>query len=148
MATDLGKVGMVTKGDWNSSATYEVLDVVSYQDGLYVAKQAVPANTLPTNTTYWQPGVKTKAAIARYRIGNGNTGAITAAQGSLVIIARSQSATKGLLYIDSFGAIVELIQPSNVTYSISGSTLSVTNSTGSNLDATVIDMNSAPITQL
>lgn len=54
MATDLGKVGMVTKGTWNSASTYEVLDVVSYNNGVYIAKQAVPANTLPTNTTYWQ----------------------------------------------------------------------------------------------
>lgn len=54
MAADLGKVGMRMRGDWSNSATYEVLDAVSYQDGLYIAKQAVPANTLPTNTTYWQ----------------------------------------------------------------------------------------------
>ena len=57
MATDLGKVGMRARGDWTSSATYEVLDVVSYQNGLYVAKQAVPANTVPTNTTYWQVAI-------------------------------------------------------------------------------------------
>lgn len=54
MATDLGKVGIVMKGTWSSSATYEVLDAVSYNNGLYIAKQAVPANTAPTNTTYWQ----------------------------------------------------------------------------------------------
>lgn len=57
MATDLGKVGMVMKGDWDSSTAYEVLDAVSYDGGLYIAKQAVPANTLPTNTTYWQASV-------------------------------------------------------------------------------------------
>ena len=57
MATDLGKVGIVMKGTWSSSATYEVLDAVSYNNGLYIAKQAVPANTLPTNTTYWQVAV-------------------------------------------------------------------------------------------
>lgn len=53
-ATDLGKVGIVMKGTWSSSATYEVLDAVSYNSGFYIAKQAVPAGTLPTNTTYWQ----------------------------------------------------------------------------------------------
>lgn len=57
MATDLGKVGMRTRGDWSSSATYELLDVVTYNNGLYIAKQAVPANTLPTNTTYWQKAI-------------------------------------------------------------------------------------------
>jgi hypothetical protein len=57
MATDLGKVGIVMKGTWSSSATYEVLDAVSYDTGLYIAKQSVPANTLPTNTTYWQAAI-------------------------------------------------------------------------------------------
>jgi len=57
MATDLGKVGIVMKGDWSNSATYEELDAVSYNNGLYIAKQAVPANTVPTNTTYWQLAV-------------------------------------------------------------------------------------------
>ena len=54
MATDLGKVGMRMRGTWDSSTAYEVLDAVSYTTGLYIAKQAVPAGTLPTNTTYWQ----------------------------------------------------------------------------------------------
>lgn len=60
MATLVGKVGMVTKGAWSSSATYEILDVVSYNGGLYIAKQAVPANTAPTNTTYWQNATNMK----------------------------------------------------------------------------------------
>ena len=58
MATDLGKVGIVMKGDWSSSATYEALDAVSYSGATYIAKQNVPANTLPTNTTYWQVGLQ------------------------------------------------------------------------------------------
>lgn len=52
--TDIGRAGMVMKGDYNSASTYETLDAVSYLNGLYVAKQNVPAGTVPTNTTYWQ----------------------------------------------------------------------------------------------
>lgn len=52
--TDIGRAGMVMKGDYNSASTYETLDVVGYDNGLYIAKQNVPAGTLPTNTTYWQ----------------------------------------------------------------------------------------------
>lgn len=63
MATLVGKVGIVMKGNWSSSATYEVLDAVSYAGGLYIAKQSVPANTAPTNTTYWQP-----AATPTYKV--------------------------------------------------------------------------------
>lgn len=71
MATDLGKVGIVMKGNWSSSATYEGLDAVSYNGGFYIAKQAVPANTVPTNTTYWQ------VAVSRNRVVFENTQSIT-----------------------------------------------------------------------
>lgn len=54
MATDIGKVGIVMKGSYNSENTYEVLDAVNYNSALYIAKQNVPAGTLPTNTSYWQ----------------------------------------------------------------------------------------------
>lgn len=54
MATDLGKVGIRLRGAWNSAATYEILDAVTYQHGFYIAKQAVPANTDPTTAEYWE----------------------------------------------------------------------------------------------
>jgi hypothetical protein len=62
-ATDLGKVGMVMKGAYNSANTYEALDAVSYNAGLYVAKQDVPANTVPTDTTYWQVAISASDLI-------------------------------------------------------------------------------------
>ena len=65
-ATDLGKVGIVMKGAWSSSPTYEALDAVSYNGGLYIAKQAVPANTAPTNTTYWQSAIDLASANVSY----------------------------------------------------------------------------------
>ena len=65
-ATDLGKVGIVMKGTWSSSAAYEVLDAVTYNNGLYIAKQAVPANTLPTNTTYWQVAIENPISAVEY----------------------------------------------------------------------------------
>lgn len=57
MATDLGKVGIVAKGTYNSSNTYEALDAVTYNNSFYIAKKEVPANTAPTDTTYWQPAL-------------------------------------------------------------------------------------------
>ena len=68
MATDLGKVGIVLKGAWSNTAAYEVLDAVSYSNGLYIAKQAVPAGTLPTNTNYWQVAVSTASLAFVKRI--------------------------------------------------------------------------------
>ena len=55
--TNIGRVGIVLRGNYNSASTYETLDTVSYQNGLYVAKQNVPAGIVPTNTTYWQNAV-------------------------------------------------------------------------------------------
>lgn len=49
-----GRVLIMPKGAWNSTDTYSLLDLVSYNGSSYVAKTSVPANTLPTNTSYWQ----------------------------------------------------------------------------------------------
>ena len=82
MATDLGKVGMRMRGDWSSSATYEVLDAVQYNNGTYIAKQAVPANTAPTNTTYWQSAVNS-AIIGTTSISGIGDGTLTGAVATL-----------------------------------------------------------------
>lgn len=51
----IGKIRMTPKGEFDSSSTYEILDVVmnSSMNKLYIAKQAVPANSSLDNTTYW-----------------------------------------------------------------------------------------------
>ena len=51
----IGKIRMTPKGQFDSSSTYEILDVVmnSSMNKLYIAKQAVPANSSLDNTTYW-----------------------------------------------------------------------------------------------
>lgn len=40
-------------GAWSSGTVYRYLDLVNYQGSSYVALSAVPAGTLPTNTSYW-----------------------------------------------------------------------------------------------
>lgn len=54
MATDLGKVGMVVKGNYNSANSYETMDIVFYDNSSYIATQDVPAGIDPSNTSYWQ----------------------------------------------------------------------------------------------
>lgn len=49
-----GRVLLIPKGAWNDTDTYSMLDLVSYNGSSYIAKTSVPANTLPTNTSYWQ----------------------------------------------------------------------------------------------
>ena len=53
MSTSAGRVLMIPKGNYDPTATYTMLDVVSYQGKSYVAKQTTTGNA-PTNTTYWQ----------------------------------------------------------------------------------------------
>lgn len=69
MASLVGRVGLVLKGAWDSDAAYDIMDVVTYNNSVYIAKQLVPAGTLPTNTTYWEVALdaallQTKAAGA------------------------------------------------------------------------------------
>lgn len=49
-----GRVLIIPKGAWNDTDTYSMLDLVSYNGSSYIAKTSVPANTLPTNASYWQ----------------------------------------------------------------------------------------------
>ena len=51
----IGKINMTPKGTFNSSLTYEVLDVVmnSAMNKIYIAKQNVPTNSNLNDTTYW-----------------------------------------------------------------------------------------------
>lgn len=48
-----GRVLLMPKGDYDPTATYEMLDIVSYNGSSYIAKGTTTGN-LPTNTTYWQ----------------------------------------------------------------------------------------------
>lgn len=51
----IGKVRMTPKGEFNSSNSYEVLDIVmnSSMNKLYIAKQNVPTGSNLDNSTYW-----------------------------------------------------------------------------------------------
>lgn len=48
-----GRVLLMPKGDYNPATTYELLDLVSYQNSSYIAKGTTTGN-LPTDATYWQ----------------------------------------------------------------------------------------------
>lgn len=52
-----GRILILTKGDWSSLVTYEMLDLVSYNGVAYLARQAsVGVNpSTDTSKTYWQP---------------------------------------------------------------------------------------------
>lgn len=46
--------GLVPKGAYNAATDYAVGDSVDYNGSSYVMFSDAPANTLPTDTTYWQ----------------------------------------------------------------------------------------------
>ena len=51
----IGKIRMTPKGEFDSTDSYDILDVVmnSTMNKLYIAKQDVPANSSLDDTTYW-----------------------------------------------------------------------------------------------
>ena len=49
---NLGRVAMVSKGEYSSATSYERLDIVTYEGSSYVCKQDSIGN-LPTNTEYF-----------------------------------------------------------------------------------------------
>lgn len=53
MTYDLGRICPKLRGAYSSSATYDFLDVVSYNGSSYICKADGTSNKVPTNTTYW-----------------------------------------------------------------------------------------------
>lgn len=54
---NLGKIGMVLRGEYSATTSYEKLDVVTYEGSSFVAKVATAGNTPNadgTDTTFWQ----------------------------------------------------------------------------------------------
>lgn len=49
---NLGQVAIVPRGAYAAATTYNPLDAVSYQGGMYLCLQTTTGNA-PTNTTYW-----------------------------------------------------------------------------------------------
>lgn len=60
-----GKVRMTPKGAWNKNADYEILDVVTTQNGsrAHIAKKAVPGGTEIDNAEYWDTIADVSPAI-------------------------------------------------------------------------------------
>lgn len=58
MSADAGRVALIPKDEWSSVGEYEILDVVSHNGSLYIAKQA-SVNREPIGETddYWMLGV-------------------------------------------------------------------------------------------
>lgn len=128
MATDLGKVGIVLKGDYNSASAYEVLDAVTYNGGTYIAKQAVPANTPPTNTTYWQVGLNQRGQILSQAVGS-TAWVVPLVSGMVVCYGRQASNKQGMALIDYQGNVVPLVPLNGIAISVADNQVSITCST-------------------
>lgn len=75
---DLGKLRFHFAGEWSSTTTYEMNDVVKYGGNVYVYTYGLKTSgNLPTSTTYWAmmiQGFKFRgvfSAATEYRIGDG-----------------------------------------------------------------------------
>ena len=110
MATiDLGKLGFVWKGTWNSSDTYEKNDVVVHTDGastasfIYVnatsASNQAPQTTGNVNTTYWNKMVA----------GGGGGGGLT----WNVISANQQATNNNGYFVDTSSSAITITLPAS-----------------------------------
>lgn len=130
--TDLGKVGIVMKGNYNSANDYEELDVVNYQNGLYIAIQDAPAGTLPTDTTYWQPALANVKGMHKFNNASPYTLNIEGNTMGIVIIQNAAGGqTPGLYaYMSTGGSalVSEIKAPTSISYATSGLAMTFTSS--------------------
>ena len=140
MATDLGKVGMVMKGAWNSASTYEVMDVVTASSGMYIAKTAVPANTAVTNTTYWQPAFTFSSIpnITSFIVNYTSSKQVVIPLGSIIIGGRGSISAKCLYYYGMNNELIEFQNAANIVLSYADGKVTITNNYGSNIQITII----------
>lgn len=120
--TKLGKVGLTPKGEWNSSASYEQLDLVSYDGGSWVAKKANTNVTPRANDCWMQVGARGNQGI------KGDTGSIAkpgSTFGSLEYITYPLSPWakgNGLIFIPPEQVIMEQTVDGGVTWTSMGKT--------------------------
>ena len=76
MQTDLGKIVMTAKGEYDSGTQYEALDTVTYNGSMYIAKQDTIRNP-PTDTTYWMLGAEGNDILANELLDQIPTGTAT-----------------------------------------------------------------------
>ena len=90
-SVNLGKVGLLLRGDWDSDIDYAALDVVSH-DGYSYAARVANKNVEPSAETaaYWQPLAESTSVLATM-LGYKNDAAdsATAAAGSATAAATS-----------------------------------------------------------
>ena len=75
------EVELSTPTAWNSAITYTVGTIVEYNQGLWIAVNAVPIGTALSNTTYWQPS--SWAAVLAQDINNSTVPNVIAYAGSI-----------------------------------------------------------------
>lgn len=96
---NLGKVGLLLRGDWDSDTDYAALDVVSHEGYAYAARVA-NKNVEPSAETaaYWQPLAESASVLATM-LGYKNDAAdsATAAAGSATAAATSASSATDAL---------------------------------------------------
>ena len=54
----IGRVGVVAKGAYVSSTTYQPLDMVTYEDSAYICKQTSTGNTPTASSGYWMQAAR------------------------------------------------------------------------------------------
>lgn len=114
-----GRVLLMPKGEYNAATTYELLDLVSYQNSSYIAKGTTTGN-LPTDSTYWQ--------LSAY---GGNIANLTGNFAEIEASTVAQSSHSiGDIFVDADSALVRATSQISV-----GDTIAI----GTNCEATTVE---------
>ena len=54
----IGRVGIVAKGAYVSTSTYQPLDMVTYEDSAYICRQTSTGNTPTAGSGYWMQAAR------------------------------------------------------------------------------------------
>lgn len=102
-STITAKIAPLPRGDYSSSATYDKLDIVSYNGSSYMAIKAVPTGTVPTNTTYWQ------LLAEKPTIGDGSITTDMLADGAVTDAKLAQTGIKGTTSDGAFMSLDNIV---------------------------------------
>lgn len=99
-STIIGRIVPTPRGTWTNSIVYKKLDIVYYQGVSYIAKKEVPANTLVTNTEYWQVITSGTKGDTGSRGATGPTGP-TGPTGNIYYASFEIDLSDGILYCNT-----------------------------------------------
>lgn len=104
MSVSAGRVLIIPCGAYVAGTTYHMLDLVTHENGVYIAKQT-STNVAPVDGAYWMLLMSTTQGVATF---NGRTGAVVPAQDDYLIGQIKATGTLGQVVMLNANGKLEL----------------------------------------